>query len=98
MTKRISGWRSRSEALRSRRPGGWARVGRQRCGRWPSDPARPHLKLAEIFDEVFSWVTVPSVEGFQYGHVARKLTLPFGLRARLDANSGTLSVLESSVE
>src|SRR5438876_2326583 len=64
----------------------------------PSDAAGPHLKLAEIFDEVFSWVTVPSVEGFQYGHVARKLTLPFGLHARLDANSGTLSVLESSVE
>ena len=64
----------------------------------PSDIARPHLNLAEIFDEVLSWVKVPAVEGFQYGHVARKLTLPFGLRARLDANSGTLSVLESSVE
>jgi muramoyltetrapeptide carboxypeptidase LdcA involved in peptidoglycan recycling len=46
---------------------------------------------------VLSWVTAPAVEGFQYGHVARKLTLPFGLHARLDASRGTLSVLESSV-
>jgi len=64
----------------------------------PSDPAKPHLELAEIFDEVLSWVKAPTIEGIQYGHVARKLTLPFGLHARIDANRGTLSVLESSVE
>ena len=64
----------------------------------PSDPAKPHLKLAEIFDEVMSWVTAPAIEGFQYGHVARKMTLPFGLGARLDADRGTLTVTESAVE
>ena len=64
----------------------------------PGDSARPHLKLKEIFAEVLSWVTAPAVEGLQYGHVSRKLTLPFGLRAQLDANRGTLSVLESAVE
>jgi muramoyltetrapeptide carboxypeptidase len=64
----------------------------------PSDPAKPHLKLAEIFNEVLTWVTAPSVEGFQYGHVARKLTLPFGLEARLDADRGILTVPESAVE
>ena len=64
----------------------------------PSDPAKPHLKLPEIFDEVLSWVKAPTVEGFQYGHVARKLTLPIGLRARLDADGATLTVLDSAVE
>jgi len=64
----------------------------------PGDPAKPHLELAEIFDQVLSWMKAPAVEGLQYGHVSRKLTLPFGLQARLDANRGTLSVLESSVE
>jgi len=64
----------------------------------PGDSAGPHLKLAEIFDEVLSWVKAPTVEGFQYGHVARKLTLPIGLRARLDANRRTLTVLESAVD
>ena len=62
------------------------------------DSARPHLKLREIFSDVFSWMTAPAVEGLQYGHVSRKLTLPFGLQAQLDANRGTLSVLESAVE
>jgi muramoyltetrapeptide carboxypeptidase len=63
-----------------------------------SDPAKPHLKLNEIIDEVLSWLNVPVVEGFQYGHVARKLTLPIGLRARLDAGRGTMTVLEPAVE
>jgi muramoyltetrapeptide carboxypeptidase len=64
----------------------------------PGDSARPHLNLGEIVAEVLSWVTAPAVEGLQYGHVTRKLTLPFGVRAQLDANRGTLSVLESAVE
>jgi muramoyltetrapeptide carboxypeptidase len=64
----------------------------------PSDPARPHLTLPEMFDEVLSWLQVPVVEGFQYGHIPRKLTLPIGLRARLDASRGTLTVLESAVD
>ncbi|HXT41039.1 MAG TPA: LD-carboxypeptidase, partial [Candidatus Angelobacter sp.] len=62
-----------------------------------SDSAKPHLKLNEIIEEVLSWLNVPVVEGFQYGHVARKLTVPFGLRARLDAGRGTLTVTESAV-
>jgi muramoyltetrapeptide carboxypeptidase len=60
----------------------------------PNDPAKPHLRLPEIFDEVFSWLNVPSAEGLAYGHSARKLTLPIGAEAQLDANRGTLSVLE----
>ena len=64
----------------------------------PSDPAKPHLRLPKIFDEVLSWVKTPTIEGFQYGHVPRKLTVPIGLRARLDAGRGTLTVLGSAVE
>lgn len=64
----------------------------------PSDPAKPHLKLAEIFGEMLSWVKVPTIEGLQYGHVPRKLTVPIGLGARLDADRGTLIVAESAVE
>ena len=64
----------------------------------PSDSAKPHLKLAEIFGEVLSWVKVPTIDGIHYGHVPRKLTLPFGLAARLDADRGMLTVPESAVK
>ena len=63
----------------------------------PGDADKPHLKLAEIFGEVLSWVKVPTIEGLQYGHVPRKLTLPIGLEAWLDADCGTLTVRESAV-
>ena len=61
------------------------------------DPGKPHLELPQILDEVLSWAKIPIVEGIQYGHVARKLTIPIGLRTRLDASRGKLTVLESAV-
>jgi len=30
-----------------------------------------------------------------YGHIKRKLTLPFGIRAEMDANNGKITFLES---
>ena len=63
----------------------------------PSNPEEPHLTLKQIFAEVLNWVEGPAVERFQYGHITRKLTLPLGVRARLDADRGTLDVLESAV-
>jgi muramoyltetrapeptide carboxypeptidase len=64
----------------------------------PSDSSKPHLTLSEILIEMLGWTNIPAVEGLQYGHLARKLTLPIGLCARLDADRGTLTVPESAVE
>lgn len=41
---------------------------------------------------------VPAVLGLPIGHVAENWTLPLGVRARLDADAGTLSLLEPAVE
>jgi muramoyltetrapeptide carboxypeptidase len=63
----------------------------------PGSPKDPHLSLKQIFAEMLSWVEVPAVERFQYGHIPRKLTIPLGARARLDADRGRVDVLESAV-
>lgn len=63
----------------------------------PNNPARPHLDVAGILEDVASWLKVPAVEGLQYGHVSRKLTLPLGPVAQLEADEGRLTVLESAV-
>jgi len=67
-----------------------------RCA--PSNAREPHLTPTAMLDEVLTWFDVPVIERFSYGHITRKLTLPLGLRARLDADRGRLQVLESAVE
>lgn len=41
---------------------------------------------------------VPTVMDFPFGHTRNMLTLPFGVRARLDATAGTLTYLEPLCE
>ena len=64
----------------------------------PSNTREPHLTPTAMLDEVLTWFDAPVIERFSYGHIARKLTLPLGLRARLDADRGKLEVLEPAVE
>jgi muramoyltetrapeptide carboxypeptidase len=63
----------------------------------PSDPKQPYLSQTEIWAEAMRWVRVPTVERFPYGHVSTKLTLPLGVRARLDADEPALALLEAAV-
>ena len=55
----------------------------------------PSLSLGEILRERFSHV--PSIQGLSFGHIEKKLTLPIGARATLDADAQTLTVDESAV-
>jgi muramoyltetrapeptide carboxypeptidase len=64
----------------------------------PSDPKEPHLNIDEIIDDYAKRSKLPVLINFLYGHVAKKLTMPIGLRARLDINKQNIQVLESAVE
>jgi len=55
----------------------------------------PSFSLGEILRERFSHV--PSISGLSFGHIEKKLTLPIGVRATLDADAGTLTIEESAV-
>jgi muramoyltetrapeptide carboxypeptidase len=63
----------------------------------PSDPSQPFLTQAAIFNEALGWFSQPAVEGFSFGHVPAKVTIPLGCLARLDADRGRLEVLETAV-
>jgi len=63
----------------------------------PTDPTKPYLTIDQVLQEAMQSVGCPVVANFQYGHIPRKLTLPIGLRARLDTRRGVLEVLESGV-
>lgn len=55
------------------------------------------LSLQEVFQDYFGDLQVPVLSGFAAGHVPEQVTLPFGIRVRLDATGKTLTLLESPV-
>jgi muramoyltetrapeptide carboxypeptidase len=54
--------------------------------------------IAEVIADRLGDLGVPVATGFPFGHVADNWTLPLGVRARLDADAGTLTLLEPAVE
>lgn len=63
------------------------------------DEGAAHLPgSAEVVRERLSALGVPVAAGFPFGHIPRSWTLPLGVRARLDADRGTLELLEAAVE
>jgi len=63
------------------------------CGT-AEDTAEVAATLREFAEEL----GVPAVLGLPIGHDADNWTLPLGVRARLDADAGSLSLLEPAVE
>jgi muramoyltetrapeptide carboxypeptidase len=66
-----------------------------RCVNW--DGRHSVLTEREVLGDVCSWAKVPAVEGFQYGHVAAKLTVPLGVMGRVDAGRGKVELMEAAV-
>lgn len=60
-------------------------------------PQAPGMPLAQAIDSRFGAAGVPAVYGLSFGHVRDQLTLPVGVRARLDAGAQTLTLLEPAV-
>jgi muramoyltetrapeptide carboxypeptidase len=57
----------------------------------------PEVPVTRLFEELASGLGVPCVVGAPIGHVDDTWCLPLGVRARLDADAGTLEILESAV-
>jgi muramoyltetrapeptide carboxypeptidase len=55
------------------------------------------LTLDEVFDDYFKPLKVPVYSGAMIGHIKRKFTVPVGLEAEMDADAGTLRLLQPAV-
>lgn len=53
--------------------------------------------IPEVFNQHFSKAKFPVYSGAMIGHVANKYTLPIGIDARMDADKGTIELLEEAV-
>lgn len=61
----------------------------------PADGAAARRRIDEILREYLGRSGKPAVIGFPAGHVSDNATLPHGARVRLDADAGTLEILEA---
>ena len=63
-------------------------------GSEPGPAGRPPPGLVALARELLAPLGVPVVLGLPFGHGRENWTLPLGVRARLDADAGTLALLE----
>ena len=55
------------------------------------------LTMDMALNDHFANLGRPAVAGFSFGHIADQFTIPIGIRARLDTEAATLTLLESAV-
>ncbi|MBP1678212.1 MAG: muramoyltetrapeptide carboxypeptidase, partial [Bacteroidetes bacterium] len=65
------------------------------CG--PKDTTRPSFTVDEVFRQIAALTDRPFLTGLPFGHESRKMTIPLGISARVDAGRGTIEYLESAV-
>jgi muramoyltetrapeptide carboxypeptidase len=57
----------------------------------------PSLTLDDVFEHVLEPLGIPTIYGLPLGHGPLLQTVPLGVQARLDANTGRLEILEAGV-
>lgn len=57
----------------------------------------PQRTMQEITAEFATRAELPSLGNIMYGHTAKKLTLPFGIKTHIDADRTQLTMLESPI-
>lgn len=63
----------------------------------PKDTTQPSFTVDEVFRQVAALTGRPFLTGLPFGHEPRKMTIPLGITARVDAGNGTIEYLESAV-
>lgn len=53
--------------------------------------------IKEVIEQLYGKLEIPILLGMPFGHVKDKLTLPIGIRARIDTSARSLTILERSV-
>ena len=63
----------------------------------PKDQSKPSLSVDEILNEAARLAARPFLSNLPFGHLPLKMTLPIGVRARVDAGARSVEYLESAV-
>jgi len=63
----------------------------------PQDTSKPHFTVEQVLEHFTHDLRLPVVADLAYGHLPKKLTLPWGLRARIDGTRGRIELLDGAV-
>jgi muramoyltetrapeptide carboxypeptidase len=62
------------------------------------DPMKKTLTLGEVMENYLSNMKIPIVYAFPHGHIKDKITIPIGLKIRMNATKGFVEFMESAVK
>lgn len=60
-------------------------------------PSYGGFTLSQVLEQHLSPLGIPAFQGAPFGHVADNVSLPVGMRAEIDADEGTIRLLEPAV-
>ncbi|MFH1195917.1 MAG: LD-carboxypeptidase [bacterium] len=61
------------------------------------DKNKNSLSLNEVIIDYFGKMKIPIISNFMYGHINEKLTIPFGIKSKLNASRSSVEILEAAV-
>jgi muramoyltetrapeptide carboxypeptidase len=68
------------------------------CTKCDAEKPEESLTLEQVLSDIIRPLRIPAWYGSMVGHVRDKFTLPIGLQVEIDADSGTIKLLESAVK
>ncbi|WP_293123268.1 LD-carboxypeptidase [Microcoleus sp. bin38.metabat.b11b12b14.051] len=68
------------------------------CTKCEAEKPQESLTLAQVLTDHIRPLNIPAWYGSMVGHIRDKFTLPIGLKVEIDANSGTIKLLEPAVK
>ena len=64
---------------------------------YEKDKSKETIKLNEVIEHYLSDLKVPVFYSFSHGHIKENLTIPLGLRCKLNTSKGFVEILEGAV-
>ena len=68
-----------------------------KCTDCDADSGYSSFTLEEVLEDHIKPLGIPAYQGAMIGHIANKFTIPIGANAELDADQGTIQLLEAAV-
>lgn len=62
-----------------------------------SDPSKKTLTLGEVIEDYFTRIKKPVVYNFQHGHIKDNITIPYGIKFKLNASRCFIEIDEGAV-